>query len=303
VEGYRETDAHHFLALGLHRLDPKAPSVGAIDESTLRHPSERIYFYVLVAVNFLLLGLGIALLFHEPSWIKNHPILSKQVQVARFLAWTALIGIPFLALQRNRREASIRGNSIRVSKEQFPEVYAVLEDHCRRLGMTQVPELFLTGGSIAPFSQTFSSWRENYIVIHQIIFDIDMHKKTDVLAFILGHELGAIRLKQTTVINEMLLTYVSAVKWLRNPLSRARTYSRDRYGATLAPTGFRGLLINAAGRRLMEQVDIEEYLKQSRQYGGLWSNLNIFFDGKPAVYSRINQLRKAGFSYKPPEVP
>jgi hypothetical protein len=53
----------------------------------------------------------------------------------------------------------------------------------------------------------------------------------------------------------------------------------------------------------MEQVDIEEYLKQSRQYGGLWSNLNIFFDGKPAVYSRINQLRKAGFSYKPPEVP
>ena len=130
-----------------------------------------------------------------------------------------------------------------------------------------------------------------------------MHKKTDVLAFILGHELGAIRLKQTTVINEMLLTYVSAVKWLRNPLSRARTYSRDRYGATLAPTGFRGLLINAAGRRLMEQVDIEEYLKQSRQYGGLWSNLNIFFDGKPAVYSRINQLRKAGFSYKPPEVP
>jgi hypothetical protein len=275
--------------------------VEAIDESKLRHPFERIYFFVLVAINFLLLGLGIALLFHEPSWVKSHPLLSKQVQVVRFLALTALIGIPLLALRRNRREASIRGNSIRLSEQQFPEIYAVLQDHCRRLGMTQVPELFLTSSSIAPFSQTFSSWRENYIVIHQIIFDIDVRKTTDVLAFILGHELGAIRLKQTSVINEMLLTYVSAVKWLRNPLSRARTYSRDRYGATLAPTGFRGLLINAAGRRLMDQVDVQEYLDQSRHYGSLWANANILFEAKPAVYSRINQLRKAGFTYTPPE--
>jgi hypothetical protein len=276
--------------------------VEAIDESKLRHPFERIYFFVLVAINFLLLGLGIALLFHEPSWVKSHPLLSKQVQVVRFLALTALIGIPLLALRRNRREASIRGNSIRLSEKQFPEIYAVLQDHCRRLGMTQVPELFLTSSSIAPFSQTFSSWRENYIVIHQIIFDIDVRKTTDVLAFILGHELGAIRLKQTSVINEMLLTYVSAVKWLRNPLSRARTYSRDRYGATLAPTGFRGLLINAAGRRLMDQVDVQEYLDQSRHYGSLWANANILFEAKPAVYSRINQLRKAGFTYTPLEV-
>lgn len=273
-----------------------------IDESALRHPFERIYFFVLVAINFLLLGLGIALLFHEPSWVKSHPLLSKQVQVVRFLALTALIGIPLLALNRNRREASIRGNSIRLSEKQFPEIYAILQDHCRRLGMTQVPELFLTSSSIAPFSQTFSSWRENYIVLHQIIFDIDVHKTTDVLAFILGHELGAIRLKQTNVINEMLLTYVSAVKWLRNPLSRARTYSRDRYGATLAPTGFRGLLINAAGRRLMDQVDVQEYLDQSRHYGSLWANANILFEAKPTVFSRINQLRKAGFSYTPPEV-
>jgi len=276
--------------------------VETIDESALRHPFERIYFFVLVAINFLLLGLGIALLFHEPSWVKSHPLLSKQVQVVRFLALTALIGIPLLALNRNRREASIRGNSIRLSEKQFPEIYAILQDHCRRLGMTQVPELFLTSSSIAPFSQTFSSWRENYIVLHQIIFDIDVHKTTDVLAFILGHELGAIRLKQTNVINEMLLTYVSAVKWLRNPLSRARTYSRDRYGATLAPTGFRGLLINAAGRRLMDQVDVQEYLDQSRHYGSLWANANILFEAKPAVFSRINQLRKAGFSYTPPEV-
>jgi hypothetical protein len=59
----------------------------------------------------------------------------------------------------------------------------------------------------------------------------------DVISFVSAHELGAIRLNQTAVRNEMLLTYISAIKLLRNPLERVRTYSRDRYGAALSPTG------------------------------------------------------------------
>ncbi len=97
----------------------------------------------------------------------------------------------------------------------------------------------------------------------------------------------------------MLLTYVSALKLFRNPLERVRTYSRDRYGAALTPTGFRGLLISATGRRLMDHVDIEDYLLQSRKYGGLWSNVNVLFEPEPQVFLRINQLRAAGYSYKP----
>jgi hypothetical protein len=245
------------------------------------------------------MGIAIALVVHDPGWLKPYPLLSKEVSVLRFLAITALVGIPLLVLRRNRREASVRGNSVRLSTEQFPEIYAILEGHCRRLGMAQVPELFLSGSSIAPFSKTYSSWRENYIVLHQIILDIDVRKTADVVAFMLGHELGAIRLNQTAWWNEMLLTYVSAITWLRNPLERVRMYSRDRYGATLSPTGFRGLLINATGRRLMDQVNIEEYLLQSRRYGGIWATLDVFFEAKPQVLSRIKQLRAAGFKYEP----
>jgi hypothetical protein len=269
------------------------------DESALRHPHERLIFIGLVVLNFLLMGIAIALVVHDPGWLKPYPLLSKEVSVLRFLAITALVGIPLLVLRRNRREASVRGNSVRLSTEQFPEIYAILEAHCHRLGMAQVPELFLSGSSIEPFSKTYSSWRENYIVLHQIILDIDVRKTADVVAFMLGHELGAIRLNQTAWWNEMLLTYVSAITWLRNPLERVRMYSRDRYGATLSPTGFRGLLINATGRRLMDQVNIEEYLLQSRRYGGIWATLDVFFEAKPQVLSRIKQLRAAGFKYEP----
>jgi hypothetical protein len=271
----------------------------AIDETSLRHPLERRYFVASVILNFTLMAAAIAILIHEPAWVKTHPIIDKELNVIRFLAITALVGIPFLVLNRNRREAYVRGNSVRLSRTQFPEVYAILEDHCRRLGMAEVPELFLTASTIQPFSQTYSSWRENYIVLHQILFDTDYHKTLDVVAFTLGHELAAIRLHHTAVWNEMLLTYVSAVKWLKNPLNRVRVFSRDRYGAYLAPTGFRGLLIYAAGRRMMNYVNVDEYFEQSRGYGGIWSGLNTFVEPVPQVLIRLQQLRAAGFRYTP----
>ena len=274
-------------------------TAGPIDESSLRHPLERPIFVASVILNFALMAIAITLIFYEPPWFKAHPLIDKEITLLRALAITALVGIPLLVLNRNRREASIRGNSVHLSSEQFPEIYAILQGHCQRLGTVDVPELFLTGGSIEPFSRTFSSWGERYIVIHQSVFDIDDRKTMDVISFILGHELGAVRLNHTAVWNEMLLTYVSALKWFRNPLERVRTYSRDRYGAALTPTGFRGLLIRATGRRLMGQVNIEDYLLQSRTYGGLWSNINTFFEPDPQVLLRINQLRAAGYRYKP----
>lgn len=275
----------------------------AVDESVLRDPSERPLFLISVACNFLLMGFAIVLLFYEPDWLKAHPILNKEFTFLRVLAITALVGIPLLVLNRNRREAAIRGNSVRLSDRQFPEVYAVLRDHCRRIGMRDEPELFLTGSTIQPYSRAFSSWRENYIVLHQVIFDIDDRKTMDVISFILAHELGAVRLNQTAIWNEMLLTYVSAIKWFRNPLERARTYSRDRYGAALSPTGFRGLLIDAIGRRLMNEVNIEEYLAQARAYGGFWSAFDVFFEAKPQVFTRLLRLREAGYRYQPPPIP
>ncbi len=269
-----------------------------VDESTLRDPLERPIFIASVIGNFLLMGLAIALIFYEPPWIKSHALLSKDVGFLRLLAITALVGIPLLVLNRNRRESYVRGNSVRLSDRQFPEVYAVLRGHCRRLGMSEVPELFLTSGSIEPYSHTFSSWRENYIVLHQIIFDIDDRKTMDVISFAIAHELGAIRLNQTAVWNEMLLTYISSIKWLRNPLERARTYSRDRYGAALSPTGFRGLLIHAIGRRLMDEVNVEDYLEQERNYGGFWSFMNVFFESQPQVFTRLRHLHDAGYRYR-----
>ena len=276
-----------------------AAAVEIIDESTLRHPHEMPIFIASVFLNFLLMAIAIVLVFHTPTWIKTHPILGKEVSLLRFLAFTALVGIPLLVFRRNQREAAIRGNSIHLSQNQFPELYAILVDHCRRLRMRDVPELFLSGSGIRPFSNAYSSWHEDYIILHSTLLGADVEAALDIAAFTLAHELGAIRLKHNVVWNEMLLTYVSAIKWLRVPLNRVRTYSCDRYGATLSPTGFRGLLIHAIGIRLMDRVNIEEYLEQALHYGGFRANLNMFVESDPEVLARLRQLKAAGFKYIP----
>jgi hypothetical protein len=91
-----------------------------IDESRLRHPLERPVFVASVILNFVLMGLAITFLFYEPSWIKVHPLIDKEVGLFRALAITALIGIPLLVLNRNRREAAIRGNSYGFPPSSFP---------------------------------------------------------------------------------------------------------------------------------------------------------------------------------------
>jgi uncharacterized membrane protein YoaK (UPF0700 family) len=274
------------------------PSLGG--ESALRHPAERPYFIASVILNFLLMGLAIVFVVHTPAWVKEHAFIAKEVMLLRVLAISALVAIPGAVLIRNRRRALVAGDSVRLSPGQFPEIYAILTEQCRQLGISDVPEIYLTVGTIRPFSEAFSSWHENFIVLHQIILDIDYRKSLDIVAFAIGHELGAIRLNHTAWWNDMLLTYVSTIKWLINPLKRARVYSRDRYGAYLAPTGFRGLLIYAVGRRLMNDMNIKDYLNQANQYGGFWAELTILTQRKPSVLHRLRELQSAGFDLELP---
>jgi hypothetical protein len=53
----------------------------------------------------------------------------------------------------------------------------------------------------------------------------------------------------------------------------------------------------------MDHVDIEDYTAQMRNYGGIWSGVNVLFERKPQLFVRLQRLRAAGYRYKPPEPP
>jgi hypothetical protein len=272
-----------------------ASKAASFDESQLRHPLEYPYFLFSVVLSLIVVAAAIVIIAFAPDWLKSHAMLSKDATLVRAALVAALAGMPLLVLFRNRRNAYIHGQSIRLSRNQLAPIYEILERQCQRLGMTDVPDLYITDKGIPPYSKAFSTRGDHSIVLHQNLFEVDLQKTLDVAAFTIGYELGRIRLGHTDWLDEMLLTYILIVPFLANPLRQLRTFSRDRYGAYLAPDGFRGLLFGASARRLLNDVNVDDYLEQADSYGGAWVKSAIYFYDVPSVLRRVQELKGAGF--------
>jgi Zn-dependent protease with chaperone function len=126
--------------------------------------------------------------------------------------------------------------------------------------MTQMPELYVSDKAISAPAQAFSAWKENYVVLGSTFLDAKLDEIQGVYEFLLGRELGHIRLGHTTWLDELLLAYVIRIPFLQNPIAMARTLSCDRYGAYLTKNCLRGLIVQSSGRRTLKLVNPEDYL-------------------------------------------
>ena len=264
------------------------------DETRLRHPLERRVYVVFVVLNFALAAAAVWLAVRGPGWLSRHPWLKDYIVHIRVVAVTAVLSVPAVVFLRNARHAGVRGNSVRLSAGQVPEIHEVLQSHCRRLGMASMPELYLSEDAISGSSQAYSAWRCDYIVLGTDFLQRDLERVREVFTFQLGRELGRIRLGHTRWWDEMLIAYVVKIPYLRNVLLHLRTFSNDRYGAFLAPEGLLGLLALASGRRMLHSVNVPDFLRQVREFRGRWVRPSELLEARPHVLSRVSALYEAG---------
>jgi hypothetical protein len=264
------------------------------EESSLRHPWERTIFIASVVLNLAIMVGAFFLLRTAHAWLEDHPVLDKSVKYVKGLATAAVFAPPALVFIRNARRGVVRGNAVRVSKDQIPAMYAILEEHCRRLGIERMPALYLSEDAIHESAKAFSAWKHDYIVLSPHFLERSPERIRDVLAFLIGRELGRIRLGHTSWWYELVLAYVLRIPFLQNPMTQIQTLSHDRYGAFLAPNGIRGLVIQACGRRSLENVNLNDYLRQVREYGGFWAFLSSVKETRPHVSYRIKALLDTG---------
>lgn len=262
-----------------------------VEESQLRYRWERPISVASVLVNLSIMIAAIAIVTYGSEWLAFHPFLAKRMEELRMAAIAAVLAPPAIAIMRNARRGSIRGNSIRLSSDQIPEIYRILEKQCERLGITETPELYLS--NTADESHAFSSWKRNFIVLSTDNLGA-FEESHDVIAFFLGRQIGAIRLGHVTWWNELLLWYILKLPWISLPVRKARAYSEDCYGAFLSPHGLRALLLLAAGRHLTRTVNIQSYLQQVSEYGGLWDRAAAFGAETSPIARRVKALHEAG---------
>jgi Zn-dependent protease with chaperone function len=236
-----------------------------------------------------------ALLVGFLNALAGDPLSGPAVEAIRVAFLALLLLVPGLVFYRQLTRAGTRGSAVRLSRRQFPDIYAVKEDFARRLSLRREPEIYLMSGNGTLNAFAASTFGYDFVVIHSELFSNTYEKNKDALAFIVGHELGHLRLGHTRLWYQLSTAYVDRIPLLRGFLSRAREFSCDRHGAFLAPRGEEGLVLLAAGRYVYKEVDVDELLEQASEFRGFWPVVAQLPQSHPFSVRRLKVLYDAGF--------
>jgi Zn-dependent protease with chaperone function len=268
-----------------------------MDNPRLRDPREVPFYVVSVLVNLLIIALILvgALLLGFFNALAGEPLSGPVVDVIRVAFVALLLLVPGLVLYRQLTRAGIRGSAVRLSRRQFPDIYDVKEDFARKLGLKREPEIYLMSGNGTLNAFAASTFGYDFVVVHSELFSNTYERNKEALAFIIGHELGHLRLGHTRLWYQLSTAYVDRVPLLRGFLSRAREFSCDRHGAYLVPQGEEGLVLLTAGRYVYKDVDVGELLEQAQRFRGFWPTVAQLPQSHPFTVRRLRALYDAGF--------
>jgi Zn-dependent protease with chaperone function len=259
----------------------------------LRHPAEVPLFIFMVVLNLII----VAAILEAAAVL---PFLPERLQdsgwavAIRGALISLLLFIPALMVVRETQRASTRGTAVQLSERQYPELYQTAEDFTHTLGRRRRPEIFLANGNGALNAFAAQATGYDYVVLSNELFANLYDRNRDGLGFILGHELGHIRLHHVALWYQLAVAYSQWIPLLGPGLSRLREYSCDRHGAFLSPRGARGLVLLASGRYTETEVDLEELVRQGRMLRGFWVGLAQLPRSHPFTVRRLERLYRIG---------
>jgi Zn-dependent protease with chaperone function len=187
----------------------------------------------------------------------------------------------------------VRGNAVRVSEKQFPQLHRLAAEQARKLGLKQVPTVYVmeSGGLLNAFATRFLG--RDFVIIHSDVLELALARGEAAVGFIMGHELahvwrGHLKHRWLTLPGRFM-PYLGAA------YSRACEYTCDRIGAFCQPEGaITGLLALAAGKQLHAHVDVKEYAAQAVSDQGFWIRRAELMSSHPLLPKRVAALLKAG---------
>jgi hypothetical protein len=112
----------------------------------LRHPAENPMFIVMVVLNFAILAVLIDFLATTaliPPALRG----TNWEATIRAVAGAIILVAPALLIVRQVQRASIRGTAVQLSRTQFPDLHASVDDFAATLGVKPTPTVFLSNGN------------------------------------------------------------------------------------------------------------------------------------------------------------
>ncbi|MDF2678461.1 MAG: hypothetical protein K0Q97_2813 [Bacillota bacterium] len=188
--------------------------------------------------------------------------------------------------------ARIRTNGVRLSANQFPEVYNKVVELCNSMEIKSIPEIHVieSGGILNAFAA--KSFRKNIVILYSDIFDLINTENNDELSFIVAHELAHI--KRRHVAKQLFILPAMWIPSLGNAYLRACEYTSDRIAAYYinnSEASMNALTILAIGKTLFHKVNRDEYLLQYSNNKGFLNKVAEKSSTHPSLPKRIYEVK------------
>jgi Zn-dependent protease with chaperone function/type II secretory pathway pseudopilin PulG len=253
-------------SVGAPRL---AATAGAFDPQ-LRHPNEQPLFIVGVIFStlvWLLLAVSIVGIFY------------------------GVIGAAFALMAHALFLANVKGNGVRVSERQFPDLDARCRRAAQSLGLAEAPDVYLmqAGGALNAFATKLLS-RKFMIIYSDLADECEDPRQLD---FVIGHEMGHLaagHLKWNAFLWPFML-----LPWLGAAYMRAREYTSDRCGFAFVgdvEPSMRGLVVLAAGGKHATRADLNAFMEQRLETGRFFPAVLELVSTHPFLCKRVAALQE-----------
>jgi Zn-dependent protease with chaperone function len=191
-------------------------------------------------------------------------------------------------------KGSLIGNAIKITDNQFPEYAAIIKKQSALLNLKKVPESYIiqSGGVLNAFATRV--YGRNYVVLYSALLSKASNESQEAVEFIIAHELGHIKRNHVSFLFQLIMFPASLIPFLYKAYSRAREYTCDSIGKSLAPLGAeKGLIILSAGKDLAEYVNVDQLIATYNEERCFSSWLFEILSTHPLTIKRIQALRKA----------
>lgn len=185
----------------------------------------------------------------------------------------ALVLFAFILFSNAIMIGNIRGNGVRVSEKQFPDIYERVVELAGQMELKQVPDIFVihSEGAFNAFATRFLG--RNMVIIYSEVFELAREQGAKELDFIIAHELTHI--KRRHIWKSILVMPAAFFPFLSQAYSRACEYTCDRSAAYYIQDGLaakRALTILSIGKELYKEVNDFAYLEQihSESNAAVW---------------------------------
>jgi Zn-dependent protease with chaperone function/competence protein ComGC len=209
----------------------------------------------------------------------------------------------FLWLGNGLLTAYLRAEAVRVGPDQLPELDASLREVCRRLGVRDVPALYVlqSGGLLNAFATRFAG--RDFVVVYSDFLEA-LGPSSPEMRFILGHELGHIQSRH--ILKQIFLAPGLFCPLLGPAYRRAWETSCDRFGAYASQdveASVGAMLVLSGGREHGRRLNAAAFAGQHASERGFFVSLHELTSTYPTLSRRVTDLMalKDGSAVRAPD--